>query len=88
MGAIGAGLSALQGPFGRQDALDPPVDRYRPAKGPGKGLEDRLRHVMAVCTIVEVDVQCYSTLIGKGLEELSQQTGIESSNPLDRKSVV
>jgi hypothetical protein len=52
------------GTFGGQ-TLDPLVHRNRFAKGAGESLEYLLRHMMAVYTIHEVDVQGYSTMIRK-----------------------
>lgn len=56
---------ALKGTFGGQDTLYPLIHRNSPFKGACKSLEYRLCHVVEICTIDEVDVQCYSTMIGK-----------------------
>ena len=57
--------SAFQGTLGGQNTIDPSIGLSRLAQRAGKGLENRLGHMMIVCTISEVDVQCYSAMIRK-----------------------
>jgi hypothetical protein len=55
--------SAFQGTLGGQNTIDPLIGLCRLAQGAGKGLENRFGHMVIICTISEVDVQCYSAMI-------------------------
>jgi hypothetical protein len=55
--------SAFQRTLGGENAVDSFIDLNSLAQGAGKGLENRLRHMMIIRTIDEVDVQRHSAMV-------------------------
>jgi len=63
--SFGSCHQPLQATFGGRNPFGPIVDRDRLTKSACKGLEDCLGHMMAVCTIDEIDMQCDSTMVAE-----------------------